>query len=370
MTTLQPDLSSANRSMGRLGPWLAGLWLFFLLEPLVDAWNHRYEIRGVLGMAVTLAFAAVYLSLWLRTRADRRRLIEHPPLPAAIGHVAALAGLGVAMVALVGRPGLACSVYLSVAAVLVFDLRLAAALVAVIVALVLLLGAYFGWGSQIGTVFGAVAASMAVFGLRAVMARNIELLLAHQENARLAVENERSRFARDLHDILGHSLTVITVKAQLASRLVEVDPGRARAELADLERLSRDALHDVRRTVEGYRELTLPGELARARTALATAEIAAHLPNSADDVPSHLRELFAWTIREGVTNVLRHSGASCCEVRLTSTSAEVRDDGRGVPGDQRPGSGLAGLRERAAAVGAIVVTRQLEPGFSLQVARR
>ena len=111
------------------------------------------------------------------------------------------------------------------------------------------------------------------------MTRNIELLSAQQENASLAVENERTRFARDLHDILGHSLTVITVKAELAQRMLDVDPERTRAELADLERLSRDALADVRRAVEGYRELTLPGELARARVALAAAEIEARLPN-------------------------------------------------------------------------------------------
>jgi two-component system sensor histidine kinase DesK len=217
-------------------------------------------------------------------------------------------------------------------------------------------------------VFGVVAASFAVFGLRLVMTRNIELLSAQQENASLAVENERTRFARDLHDILGHSLTVITVKAELAQRLLDIDPERARAEIADLERLSRDALSDVRRAVEGYRELTLPGELARARTALAAAEIEATLPNSADDVPTELRELFAWTVREGVTNVIRHSRASCCEVRLTPTSAEVRDDGSGgsTPGS---GSGLAGLRERASAVGATVVTQHLSPGFSLQVVR-
>ena len=114
-----------------------------------------------------------------------------------------------------------------------------------------------------------MAASVAVFGLRTVMTRNIDLVSAQQENASLAVENERTRFARDLHDILGHSLTVITVKAELAQRLLDVDLERARAEIADLERLSRDALADVRRAVEGYRELTLPGELVRARVALA-----------------------------------------------------------------------------------------------------
>jgi DNA-binding CsgD family transcriptional regulator len=100
---------------------------------------------------------------------------------------------------------------------------------------------------------------------------NRALVSAHAENAELAVENERTRFARDLHGILGHSLTVITVKAELAQRLPDVDPEGTRRELSDLERLSRDALGDVRRAVEGYRELTLPGELARARIALAAA---------------------------------------------------------------------------------------------------
>ena len=119
-----------------------------------------------------------------------------------------------------------------------------------------------------------------------MMKRNIDLIRAHEENAELLVENERTRFARDLHDILGHSLTVITVKAELAGRLMDVDPARAKAEVADLERLSRDALADVRRAVEGYRDLTLPGELARARAALEAAEIRADLPNSTDDVPT------------------------------------------------------------------------------------
>ena len=105
-----------------------------------------------------------------------------------------------------------------------------------------------------------------MFGIRQLMhAQRRPVRGRSEENARLAVDDERNRFARDLHDILGHSLTVITVKAELANRLLDVDPERARAELADLERLSRDALADVRRAVEGYRDLTLPGELARAR---------------------------------------------------------------------------------------------------------
>jgi two-component system sensor histidine kinase DesK len=354
--------------MGRLGPLFAGVWLFFLLDPLLTGWQHRDEAGGVVGMLATIAFAVVYMTLWIRLRADRMRLIESPPLRFTAPYLGALVLLGLVMVASLGETGLASVVYVAVACVMVLPVRVAAPVVLVLVAGTIGLSAVEDWGSQIGVAFGIVAASVAIFGMRTVMRRNIDLLRAEQENASLAVENERTRFARDLHDILGHSLTVITVKAELAQRLLDVDVERARTELADLERLSRDALTDVRRAVEGYRELTLPGELARARTALAAAEIEAHLPSSADDVPTDLRELFAWTVREGVTNVIRHSGARVCEVRLSPTRAEVRDDGRGPTG-AGAGTGLHGLRERAAAAGATVVTRHLEPGFSLEVVR-
>jgi two-component system sensor histidine kinase DesK len=228
-----------------------------------------------------------------------------------------------------------------------------------------------GWPDQGGNAFGVVAGALAIFGFKTVLRRNADLVTAHEENTRLVVDNERNRFARDLHDILGHSLTVITVKAELAQRLIDVDPARAKTEIDDLERLSRDALADIRRAVEGYRDLTLPGELARARAALSSAEIAPRLPQSTEEVPSELRELFAWSVREGVTNVIRHSGARSCEIRLSPTSVEIRDDGPACP-DIAPvheGSGLTGLRERAAAVGATVTTRTLSPGFSLEVTR-
>ena len=169
--------------------------------------------------------------------------------------------------------------------------------------------------------------------------------------AQLAVISERDRFARDLHDILGHSLTVITVKAELAGRLLETSPERARAEVADLERLSREALADVRRAVSGYREITLSGELSRARTALGSAGISAHLPVSVQGLPEDVDEVFAWTVREGVTNVLRHSGAGRCTVTVGPTSLVLEDDGRGFRGDPDRGHGLRGLQERAAAAG-------------------
>ena len=121
--------------------------------------------------------------------------------------------------------------------------------------------------------------------------------------------------------------------------------------------------------MSGYRQPSLSGELARAREALAAAGIHADLPNSTDEVPSDLRELFAWTIREGVTNVIRHSGARRCRVRLSASAVEVADDGRGAD-DSVPGNGLVGLRERAAEAGATVVTEALDPGFALRVVVR
>jgi two-component system sensor histidine kinase DesK len=355
--------------VGRLGPLFAGIWLFFLLNPLLEGWDRRDQLRGIVGMVTTVVFAATYMTLWWRFRSDRRKLIDSPPLSWAAPYVGSLVVLGTVTVACVGEPGLACVVYVGVACVMVFPFRISAPVIVALVVGTIALGGVEGWGSQVGTAFGIMAASLAVFGLRTVMNRNIDLIVAHEENARLAVDNERSRFARDLHDILGHSLTVITVKAELAQKLFDVDLERARAEIADLERLSRDALTDVRRAVEGYRDITLPGELVRARVALRAAEIEAELPNSTDDVPSDLRELFAWAVREGVTNVIRHSGAKHCWVLLSDSSAEVRDDGCAKPSPDGQGSGLAGLRERAAEVGAAVVTSELSPGFSLSVVR-
>jgi two-component system sensor histidine kinase DesK len=378
MTSLRAVISTPDQtgrehvplraSPGRLGPWMASIWLVFLAQPLTAAWSRLPTARGFAGVACTVLFGLAYLWLWVRLRRDRARLVPRPTWLVSLAWMSALVALAIGTVLAVGQAGTATSVYCAVTAVMLFPTRVAIALVVTDAALnVVLARVVEGWTGAGWLAFSIMAASLAVWGILSMMRRTNDLLIAHEENAALAVENERTRFARDLHDILGHSLTVITVKAELANRLLDVDTERARAELVDLERLSRDALADVRRAVEGYRELTLPGELSRARTALAAAEIRAEVPGAADEVPSELRELFAWTVREGVTNVIRHSGASRCQVVLSPTSAEVRDDGVGPVAADPPGSGLIGLRERAAALGARVITADLQPGYSLQV---
>jgi len=367
--------TDSSGRVGRFGIAFAAVWLVFLVDSLREAWSvawgDRHAVAGWVGVVATLGFAVAYLAVFADVRARRRRLtpMSSHRASAMLGVLCALMAV---MIGSIGQAGTAAVVYVVVVAVMTLPTRWAAAVTAALAVLVEWSGhAVPGWSAPEGLAFAVCTAAFAMWGVAQLMLRNADLLRAREQNARLAVSDERNRFARDLHDILGHSLTVITVKAELANRLLDVDPARARTELADLERLSRDALADVRRAVHGYRDLTLPGELARAREALRAAGIEAELPHSTEEVPSGARELFAWTVREGVTNVIRHSGASRCTVRLEGTAVEVCDDGRGDAGHVEAGHGIAGLRERAAAAGAVLVTRGLEPrGFCLSVSLR
>jgi two-component system, NarL family, sensor histidine kinase DesK len=206
-----------------------------------------------------------------------------------------------------------------------------------------------------------------------VMAGVIEVVRANQalaetraELARLAAENERIRIARDLHDLLGHSLTTITVKAGLARRLGPADPAGAVAQIAEVEDLCRRVLADVRAAVSGYREVTLASELARGRELLRASGITADLPTSIEVADPAHQELFGWAVREGLTNVIRHSRARSCEVRLSASCVEIIDDGHGSAAP--PGNGLSGLRERAAAAGGGVDAGPVQPtGWRLRV---
>ena len=364
---------------GRLGWIFAAIWLIYLVPVVQQALGRPSTVQRVAGVAVVVAFSVGYVWSFLQLRRWRQRGWG-VPMAWRVRVLGLSVVLFVAAAVIVGDQSLAMLVFVAVQSVFVLQGRagLVAAAGCVVVAEVLV--HVPGWESMEGVGFSIGLAAIAMWGVTGMLQRNVELAQAQATIAELAVQNERTRFARDLHDVLGHSLTVLTVKAELAGRLVALDPQRAEREIAEVEQLARQAMADVRAAVSGYRAVTLAGELASARAALDAAGIAADLPSSSalavDDLPPERRQLLAWTIREGVTNAVRHSAARHVWVRLDADGVEVADDGRGpadgagagvVPIEQH-GNGLAGLRERAAAVGAAVtVCRRDGGGFVLRV---
>ncbi|WP_327090952.1 histidine kinase [Nonomuraea sp. NBC_01738] len=176
---------------------------------------------------------------------------------------------------------------------------------------------------------------------------------SQEAKAKLAVSEERLRFARDLHDLLGHSLSVITLKSELAAKLATKDTGRAAAEMSQVRGLAGDALAEVRAAVEGYRTLSLDQELDGVRATLEAAGTRCEIRVAADDLTPASRTLLAWAVREGATNILKHSTATRCEITIDAGVLVMRNDGvhRTMDGAEPPGSGLRGLSERLATAG-------------------
>ena len=183
--------------------------------------------------------------------------------------------------------------------------------------------------------------------------KNARLRLAHDEVARLAQVAERERIGRDLHDLLGHTLSLIVLKSELAAKLAERDVDRAVAEIRDLERISRDALAEVRQAVGGYHRSSLRDEVARAREALETARVQLAADVDGGELPPVEDHVLALVVREAVTNVVRHARASACSIvlrrDLRSIELEVSDDGQGLHGPE--GNGLTGMRARLEGLG-------------------
>jgi len=200
-----------------------------------------------------------------------------------------------------------------------------------------------------------------------------ELRSAREDLARLAVNEERLRFARDLHDLLGHSLSLITLKSELAGRLLSTAPERARVEVHDIEEVARQALREVREAVAGYRSPTLDEELVGASEMLVAAGIDCRIENEAGVLPNAVDTVLAWAVREGTTNVIRHSSAKVCEIMLAQSDgvayAEITDDGQGRKANAEvSGSGLSGLAERVAGCGGEFEAGPLpEGGFRLRI---
>jgi two-component system sensor histidine kinase DesK len=353
-----------------------GFWLIYLAIPLGSAWTHHQLAASLAGTTLLLAFAWCYLFLvplgwWGARGAQYSYLI-----------VGALLVVTASATAVIGFNGLWMLIFVSAATIILLPGRVALATVASLAVISAVLPQWIKPWHQKGlqwNVGASVAlASLAVFGFSRLIRANAELAAMREEVATLAAERERMRIARDLHDLLGHSLTTVTVKAALAARLFDQDPTRARAEIAEVEILARESLADVRAAVAGYREVRLATELATAREVLAAAGIEAQVPGAVEGMSPEVGGLFGWVVREGVTNVVRHSRATKVRITLDATGIEIVDDGEGCPqppthetaGVATPGHGLVGLAERADALGGRLLAGPVDgsaSGFRLRV---
>jgi two-component system sensor histidine kinase DesK len=318
--------------------------LLFLGYPLSDLLSGRLS-RGseFVAAAGLVAFAALYLRLfWILPSvvSERRRAGA-----ALLGGIAALAiGLSIAF----GDEWLGLLVYLSVAVALALPARPALAGIAAVAA------------TSVAITGGLdVIVEVVTFGLLLVAMRRLmelvrELELARAQVAALAVGEERLRLSRDLHDLLGHNLSVIALKSQLARRLLAGDPAAVEREVRDIESVARTSLQEARAAVRGLRNASLQAELDAARDALQAAGIEVSVRSNGPP-PDGIEAPLAFTVREATTNVIRHSRAQHCAIAIRhageSAEVEISDDGTGPPAPVGAGSGLRGLGERLRAAG-------------------
>ncbi|MGO2038012.1 MAG: sensor histidine kinase [Brevibacterium sp.] len=375
--------AEGSRPVNFLSWFFPFFWLVFLFYPLAAAW--RLEGAGrVWGLTLTIVFAAVFyaamvvggvgLGAFSRTVRDARSKPTRRAKIVVNLAIVIMVAITLTAVPVVGEEGLAFLAYISV--LIVISVRrvipgVIAAASTMIVAEVAqrsVPGWTHDWATTFGISISGFAMVMAlVAGDRARAAR-----AAEEENRRLEQEAERLRLSQDVHDVLGHSLTVIALKAQLAAKLQAAGAPETAKHIGEIESLARSALADVRTTVQGTRTISLAQELVAATRALRAADIEVEAPSSVEAVDPELRELFAWSVREGSTNILRHARARHCTITVSTERLEMRNDSSGRRSglaEVGAGSGLRGLSERARSVGASVRTRKTDDGFVLIVAR-
>ncbi|MFF2657826.1 sensor histidine kinase [Kitasatospora sp. NPDC058032] len=357
------------------------LWMIYLAYPVGDLLNGGHSTGAtVLGWVCLVAFVVGYVLLVvLRSMPGMR-----PRTCRAV--VAGMVGLALTSTFVLGTAFLSLFIYASVCVAIItpsrYVLRALLAMAALTAGVGLLTHA--DMDSVWTFTLSAFLAGAAMSGLQRLVATMKELREARAAVAHLAASEERLRLARDLHDLLGHSLSLITLKSELAGRLMDAGKDEAaRAQVADIETVARQSLIDVREAVTGFRRPTLPVELAAARTALAAAQVrleaAPDLPDAWPGLAAEEAGALAWALREAVTNVVRHGeGATVCTVRADEAwegdgeryaVLEITDDGPG-PGKSHPGNGLSGLAERLALVGGRLETGPGERGrgFRLRAA--
>jgi two-component system, NarL family, sensor histidine kinase DesK len=371
--------------------FFAGIWLVYLVSPVADLFGHHHGVLWIAGgLAITAAFCVIYLI----TVCNSSRW----PRQAQWGLIA-IAVLAALACVVYGSAWTPLWIYVSAAAGMV----LAAPAYGRGTALrgVLAVGAcyvFFSWLTHAGTaeflavLLPVLLVGVVMIGFREQIQLMNDLTQARETVAKLAANEERLRLARDMHDLTGQSLSTITLKSELAAKRLARLPDSAErdtvlGDLGDIGRVSRQTLQDIREAISGYRRPTLAIEVITARNALEAAGI------RFDDDPSltlrsgtfdpDAEAVLAWCLREAVTNVIRHSGARSCQIRLTEhpgeLSLEITDDGRGLPGpagasapslgadaaEASQGAGLRGMSERLSAMGGRLSLGSAGQGFRL-----
>ncbi|PKH37886.1 sensor histidine kinase [Nocardioides alpinus] len=337
-------------------PWekwgwvFASIWLVFLVYPVIAVVESDASTGvKVLAFACIVAFAVANVMGY----ASHRRVWLH---------LAAMVVLAVATIPVIGISAISYTPYLAMLSALALPAPAWKWAVGFWAAtpLLSLLGIdgfppYFFltiWPVMLGGVM------LRIFGERE--------RVAHEAQQQLAMVAERERVARDVHDVIGHSLTAMSVKAELAARLVDADPARAKAELESIQATARQALAEVRATVGGLRAGNLEAELATLPRVLDDAGIETTVAGTVADTDPRHRALLAWVLRESVTNVVRHARAQSVVIELGPHGIAVTDDGAGCAGVE--GNGLRGMRERVAGAGGTLEISAATPGTRIQVA--
>lgn len=344
-----------QRHGGASSPWdrfgwvMAVIWMVFLVYPLL-ALLQSTAARGwiITGWVALAAFAVIYVAGFLNGMRGAGGGLVSPPRPIQWAAFAAL--IVCAALAIPGAGASALSFVPFIMSFASYGLTRPAHWITLVAGVLVTTGvvvfvpggrSYFSV-LAIVVLLGIVNTVSTTLIIRSAAAERLSLDLARSE-AREAV-------ARDVHDLVGHSLTVVRMKAQLARRLLDTDPERARAELADIEALTAEAIAGVRATVAGARTATLDEELASCRAALQAAEVTLRVEGATSALSPAQSLTAAWILREATTNVLRHAKATEVVVRIAPGSFEVSDDGAGVRGAE--GNGIRGMRERATTAGA------------------
>ncbi|MEW6949010.1 sensor histidine kinase [Trueperella pyogenes] len=346
MNTEAAASAREDRISQLIGLFMAVIWLAFLAFPIVEI--LRSEGSGLwkaLNLGLLGLFAAAYV--WGMVFALTRPIPFSDTLYRTSAILAALTAAIFVVFSYLNPGSLALGIFVVAIVVITLPPRIGYTLGGMLTVFITL---HMAWTGVAGALFNAIITfSVYIYTLgSSYFTRQGER--ETQTARREAALDERERVARDVHDVLGHTLTVISLKSELAAKLIDRDPARARTELLAVNELSRQAIGEVRATVAGLTNRSLATELATIRTLTSDVGLNLTITGSADDADPRHRILFGWVAREAMTNVVRHAKASAVRIEIGESWLSVIDDGVGL-GSAAEGNGLRGLRHRVEDVG-------------------